>query len=177
MYLGKNIRFVTKDDISILTQYRNKYRYNFFNPTYITDEDTRNWLATKPVNDFMFIVQQENTTQLGQFGIYNIKYERPSHLANGYPVYQLGSSNKNTAEFGRIISYDTGNWIIIEICNVVNELIAYFDLDELTLETYKDNEHAITFFFKLGFQVCDFGEQNGKATLKMKKVYYNSKQN
>ena len=143
--MGFIVRLVKPQDAKIMTEQRNKHRKCFFDHQIITEEMTKNWIATRPDNDYMYIVlgtyaslapiPEPRVLSIGQFSIYNIDMV------------------PKTAEFGRIILYKKGyRKEFLKICREkIDWFKKVFNLRYIELNTYTWNKSAITFFGDMGF--------------------------
>jgi UDP-4-amino-4,6-dideoxy-N-acetyl-beta-L-altrosamine N-acetyltransferase len=146
---------ITKEDLQILRTWRNKehIREMFLNNKEINEFQQTEWFTkylTKK-NDYMFIIIYENI-QVGTLALYNI-------------------TDNKTAEFGRFMIGEEiakGKGIAKEAMKIIcNWGFKEFNLKNITLEVFINNNRAIKIYKQLGFQIKDIIQKNNKSLYEM----------
>lgn len=132
------LRMLEERDLPLTLSWRNNagVRKWFKNSAEIDSESHRAWFESykRKSDDYVFI-SEVNGSVVGQLAVYKIE--------------------SNKAEVGRFISSPSmsGKGLMKLSLQVFLEFIATtFDLNEIFLEVYEDNERAIALYQKLGFK-------------------------
>lgn len=146
---------IIEEDLEILRIWRNEehIREMFLDNKEISESQQMDWFIkymTKE-NDYMFIISYKEI-KVGALALYGIE------------------ENK-TAEFGRfMIGEDAakGKGIAKEAMKMIcNWGFKTFNLKNITLEVFTNNDRAIKIYKELGFQIKDIIQKNNKSLYEM----------
>jgi len=132
-----NLKPLEEKDIETTRTWRNKYSDKFFDSSYITKEQQRQWYERfKETHDYFFIIQLKDKTPIGTISLYNIN---------------IGD---RTAVLGRFLLLDEHrhHGYAEEAVGMVIDMAERMGLFKIKVEVHLENIDAIAIYARAGFK-------------------------
>jgi len=131
-----NLTALQKDDLEMIRQWRNQYKHNFYDESYITKEKQREFYNNlQQSSDYFFIIRLKDNTPVGTIALYDLRLDDRS------------------ATLGRFLLLDNyrGQGIATEAVNLITELADRIRLWKIRVDCKEDNIDAIRVYERCGY--------------------------
>ncbi len=131
-----NLTSLQEKDLEMIRNWRNKYKHNFYDESYITKEKQREFYNNlKQSSDYFFIIRLKDETPIGTIALYDLRLDDRS------------------ATLGRFLLLDEyrGQGIATEAVTLVTEFADKLRLWKIRVDCKEDNIDAIRVYERCGY--------------------------